>query len=321
MQYRLTYILPPRPGECVCLDCEFADGRELLELAVCDVDGSSLYDGRFKPRTLRRWMTEPHHITPEMVRSCPRFSHEVPAIQRIMDRARWIIGFSVEENDLPKLAHEGIARLGGKKVGDVRDLFWLVEGRDRGLDLFQGRGLAACCADTGVTLGDDAHSAGADTRATLECFVRLLDRMAARCGATAEAPMPFADAMKLYRDSYAEARLEYDRAQAAGHVYLLRRERGVMLKTRREPLEDETDVVADIPVADRKLAENDLRNRLRNKAVGGLRDIYRLSDGDIARLRRYTNTYDPERHQLVKQVSRLAGHLGAPDRSRQRGRR
>lgn len=307
----ISGITAPAGGRCVCLDCEFADGRELLELSVYDYDGTELYTHRFKPRTLRRWMTEPHNITPAMVAGEPLFADCVPQIQRLLSRAEYVVGFAVKENDLPKLSAEGIQGLYDKKIIDLRDLFWLVEGRERGLDLFQGRNLAACCEDLGVELGEAAHSASADTVATMQCVRILLERFAAQLPETASGPVAFDDVARHYLTRYAEAKDIYDREQAAGYAYLLMRPDGYMLKIRRErlPATDER-VVAEVPVADRKRAENDLRERLRNKRLGE-RDVYRLSENDIRRFRSYTNEYNPEFHALLGGAARLKGHFGA----------
>lgn len=306
----MVNVLNPEPGRCVCLDCEFADGRELLELSVFDISGVRLYGSRFKPRSLRRWMREPHHITPSMVADSPKFAACVDEIQQLADKARYVVGFAVSENDMPKLSQEGVRGLDDKMIGDVRDIFWLVEGCDRGLDLYQGRSLASCCSELGVALGADAHSAEADTRATLECFTMLLDRYAARIGGTPDNPLDFETVMQSYCKEFADAKFEYDKERASGWVCLISQPEGYRLKIRRvQPDAGVDDVALSVAVGDRKLAENDIRNYLRNKTVPGVRDTYRLTDGDLRKLSRYSNVYDPALHSLVGGVARLRSHF------------
>lgn len=52
-------------ADWICLDAEFAEGVEMLELAIMSGDGRMIYTQRFRPATLRRWRSYPHGITPE----------------------------------------------------------------------------------------------------------------------------------------------------------------------------------------------------------------------------------------------------------------
>ena len=95
-------------ADWICLDAEFAEGVEMLELAIMSGDGRMIYTQRFRPATLRRWRSYPHGITPEMVENEPLFAECRQEIQSIIDAASHVIGFAVAENDLRKLRQEGI---------------------------------------------------------------------------------------------------------------------------------------------------------------------------------------------------------------------
>lgn len=67
---------------CVCLDAEFVEGNELIELSIFALDRTQIYSQRFKPARYKNWDSSIHHITPEMVEI---HHHSTTAVNRFSD--------------------------------------------------------------------------------------------------------------------------------------------------------------------------------------------------------------------------------------------
>lgn len=92
------------------LDGEFTKLRgELLELAIVDYNGDTIYYQRFRPKNSKEWKrTERiHHITPEMVKDCPFVEQEREKIQAIINKAKVVISKNISSDRLV-LNKEGI---------------------------------------------------------------------------------------------------------------------------------------------------------------------------------------------------------------------
>ena len=113
--------------DIICLDAEFTESEELLELSVFNLDGKEVYHRFFKPEQISEWRTDIHHITPEMVADEPTFAQCREEVQRLLDSAFALTGFAVG-NDLRVLTRSGIAGLETKRMIDVKDMYWYLRG-------------------------------------------------------------------------------------------------------------------------------------------------------------------------------------------------
>lgn len=304
--------------EVICLDAEFANaeggaasaryGQELLELSVFGFDGTEVYRSRFKPARHKVWNLVPHGITPQMVASAPGVKECLGTIQEVMDAAKYIVGFALE-NDLRELKAAGVRGLDAKHVIEVKHWFWIVYGLDHGLDLFNGIGLERCCEQLGIEFDEEVrHSASGDTEATLRCFRKLYDAFV-EADEECDATTPFAKVVERFESVYGPRKREYDRMQAAGYAYLTPRGEGLyrldVVQKRRNVAPDSG--VVEISVENRKLAERELRSKLaRRMSRPGL---YALKHSDFDMFSAYrapfSDDYDADEARLDKALSRL----------------
>ncbi len=295
-----------KPQKCVCLDAEFVEGDELIELSVYGLDRKEIYHQRFSPVHYSKWDSSIHHITPEMVADAPAFSECLPEIQEIIDNADALIGFAIE-NDIFHLERQGVERLQQKKILELRDWFWINHGKENGLDLFQGVSLEKVTAQLDVSFGTDGmHSASGDTLATLDCFLKLLDSF---CQRNAIASDDIATATDRFAEVFAVEKEAYDRAHAEGYAVLLRiGDNGYTLRVRREEPQQSPRVAAIVRVADRKRAAVELHNMMARRPMLG-KGVYRLNNKDIDRFKAYTNGFDSEEHALFKKLEKLSSRF------------
>lgn len=302
------------PLKCLCLDAEFASARdilEMLELTIVDSEASIIYNHRFRPARLRRWNLVPHNISPAQVAAEPSFASCRPSIQRILDGADYIIGFALD-NDIRRLQAEGTRRLDSKKIIEIRDWFWLIYGRDHGLDYAQDIGLARCCAELGIELDPEkAHGAAYDTLQTLNCFHNLLGRFAA---SHADHPFTsFDDLVDCFSAEFAPAKEAYDLEAARGFCAIYRNTRPDathayrFIATHKAPDTDRSDLVAIIEVSNRRKAILDLSKMLFGKPISSQRFQFdRLTDNALARFLAYTNEADIDQVNFARDLMRLS---------------
>lgn len=288
---------------CVCLDAEFVEGDEIIELSIFALDGAELYHGLYSPQKYRDWDSTIHHITPDMVADAPGFGSRLPEVQRILDKAEYLVGFAVD-NDTSHMARQGVTGLELKRIIELRDWFWINHGAGAGLDLFQGVSLASVAESLGVSFGDEGmHSASGDTRATLECFRMLYRKFTGEDAVGGEA---FRQNVDAFDALYAERRDEYDRTHAEGYAFLVKYDNGYMLRVRREPPASSPRVVASVKVADRRRAEVELHNLMSKRQQTG-KGIYRLTAKDVEEFKAYTNGFDSEEHAYFNKLKKLSG--------------
>lgn len=293
----------PAEESCVCLDAEFVEGNELLELSVYDLSRKLIYHSRFKPAGYKSWDSSVHHITPGMVADAPAFVSELPAIQRIVDRATHLIGFAIS-NDISHLRSQGVKNLEKKQIIELRDWYWINHGKAAGFDLFQGISLASVAESLNLDFGEEGmHSASGDTLATLDGFLMLLERYRSTRGLEGEA---FARVIEIFNEEFSREKLEYDREHAEGYAYLVRTaEGGYALRLRREEPRPSSRLVASIKVADRQKASVELRN-LFSKRQQPTKGVYRLRPSDIEKFRNYVNDFDSDDHAIFKKLQGLS---------------
>lgn len=247
-------------GECIGLDAEFTGSNEMLELAVIDIAGETIFESLFTPARSRRWSRVPHGITPAMTKGKPKFAWRVPRVQRIVNKARYLVGFALE-NDIAHLRAEKVEKLDTKQVLDLRDWFWHIYGRHHGFDYREGVGLSTICDELQVsddTLGP--HRAASDTRCTLRCFTMLLERFVDRNGLR---EADFHTVVRRFYDEFEVSMAEYRRAAAAGFISLMLTDEGTpVIKANKERPADSDRLLFSTAVENRHAALGRLAERI-----------------------------------------------------------
>lgn len=292
--------LPEGGYPLLCFDTETTNHGELLELSVFDIDGNEVYHEYFKPRA-KSWPTEIHHITPEMVQDCKRFSHHKYNVQGLLNSTKYLVGCALT-NDLHTLKRYGIDLHGKHKVMDIQNWYWLLNDDSNRLEKHQ-TGLAAIAERYNLGFGEEqAHSATADTRLTLECFKALVEHFMLNKPTDSDiSPAENTETFlsvnmdkidRLYTEAYKLAMHEYRMMNSKGFINVVTREQGFSFKyTRFEP-EDKEKIVLSVPVTDRVKAEIDLRKHFECKQVKGFTGIYNFDESDFEYIRQYRNTID-----------------------------
>lgn len=289
------------------LDAEFAI-NEILELSMSVWDSTSDEEGRevlhelFRPRNEHRWpgSERVHHISPKMVAAKPHFSKFRKKIQILIDSADCLGGFAIE-NDVAALMREGITGLEDKPYIDVRDIHWLLHGRDQGVELDARKGLAVTAADLGVEFSEsDAHGASYDTLKTQECLMMLWDSFLRRYPVAEDSDLT---PLQHYSAVWEEAKSEYYREFARGWISLIPAEGGYRIKASRMQPEDGKYPLS-IPVAARQKALNELDAMLDRRRSATDANVYDLRPSDMKKIEQYTNVYDEQEatHRKMHQL-------------------
>lgn len=190
MQYEdctnLERILQENPYfyDAIVIDCEttgighyeMVGGHErrnyILQLSIISAhDGTKLFNGYFKPR-IKSWpeASRINGITWETVKNMPTFKHELPKIQKIITKAKVIIGYNVSF-DLGFLDHEGIVYDDDKIIIDVmEDYAAFVGDMHDYFHTYTWKKLVVAAARAGFdwkSCPAEAHNSWADCLATL----------------------------------------------------------------------------------------------------------------------------------------------------------
>ncbi len=291
----------------LCFDSETTNHGELLELSVFDLSGNEVYHKYFKPRA-KKWPTDIHHITPEMVADCKRFAEHRSEIRELLNSTRYLAGCALS-NDLNNLRRHGVRLNDGHTVFEIQNWYWLLNDPSNRHEKQQA-GLAAIAERYGLTFGDEhAHSATADTRVTLECFKALasdFDVQFSDDRAPSIEPMLSADSdvevatnaltalYKRYSKAFQYAMQVYRMNNSAGYINVVRREQGFSLKYTRFEQTGNENILFSVPVEDRVKAETDLRNYFEPIQIKGFTGIYRMKSKDFDYIKEYRNTIDIE---------------------------
>lgn len=287
----------------ICLDAEFADNEELLELSAFNPEGKEVYHSYYRPAQIDRWRTDIHHITPEMVAKERTFAECRQEVQRLLDGAFAITGFAVG-NDMRVLTRSGVKGLDEKRVIDVKDMYWYMRGRSEEMSPYAVPSLLVCANSLGLEFSEDeAHSASADTEATIRCFNLLMQEFQTAEGIEGE------DAVDSFRDRIAGAIADFVEKMAAGYIKVFKAGDVHKVKYGRLPEEDRKNLLLEVAVADRYKAEYDLRKLLKKKEVPDKHSVYKLTPTLIGQISVYKNTYDAEESAWCKKVVRNLGRL------------
>ena len=282
----------------ICLDIEATDGGEMLELSVIrPSDLSTACHSYFRPARARTWPISEaiHHITPAMVKDAPTVVHQRKKIQNVIDAADGIVGFAVD-NDIRYLQASNINVSEDKKIIDVRDWFWYYRGRDLGIEFGNVPRLAKCAEYLGFEFSEEseAHSAANDTLMTL----RLFDALVKESGLD----MPLTEAIKRFETLFDVERRLYAERMAHGYISLVRSPKGWLLKNNHQ--HPTADAEHSIEVAGRFQAEHDLREKFSKRESSTDSNFYDLRKSDIEFFNAYTNTYDPEKEEFYRHLTK-----------------
>ena len=289
----------------ICLDAEFADNEELLELSIFNKDGEEFYHSYYKPVHIDDWRTDIHHITPEMVADSPSFSEESENLQRIFNGADLITGFAVD-NDIRVLEHSGITGLGDKAILDVKDMYWYIKGRETEMSPFGVPSLIVCANALDIEFDENiAHSASVDTEFTLRCFNILLEEY--KSSDTGERSLN--EIIARFITDVQNAKSEYIAEGAKGFVRVFKAGDVHKVKYGHLPAEESGKLILEVEVEDRYKAEYEIRKMLKKKEVPGKYSVYKLTTKLLDDIKNYHNTYDAEESAWCKKIIRNLSRL------------
>jgi len=301
----MVYLIENWIMNIICLDAEFADNEELLELSVFNLEGEEVYHSYYRPEKIETWRTDIHHITPGMVAEEKPFSSKLDEVQRKLDTAFAVTCFAFD-NDLRVLSRSGIAVLQDKRVIDVKDMFWYMKGDESGMSPFSVPSLIVCANALGLEFGEvEAHSASADTEATLKCF-NLLFQEFCKAENNGEAEE---GAIDKFIDKISGKKEKFIEDSARGFVKVIKAGDNYKLKYGRQQESDVRGLVMEVEVSDRYKAEYELRKLLKKKEVPDKHSVYKLSSKQLEDIRNYSNKYDAEESAWCKKIVRNLGRL------------
>ncbi|MBD5280900.1 MAG: 3'-5' exonuclease [Bacteroides sp.] len=291
--------------EIICLDAEFTENEELLELSVFDLSGKEIYHRYYKPENISTWRTDIHHITPEMVANELPFSKRREEVQRLLDSSFALTGFAVG-NDLRVLSRSGITGMETKRVIDVKDMYWYLRGLKEEMSPFSIPSLLVCANTLGLEFSEeDAHSASADTEATLRCFTLLFEEFRAAEGEG----MTDEDIVDMFTVKIDRARARFVEESARGFVKIYKQGDTYKIKYSHVRDAETKSAIAEIEVADRYKAEYEIKKLLKKKELPDKWGIYKLTPKLLEEVKRYRNTYDAEESAWCKKVVRNLSRL------------
>ena len=282
----------------ICLDIEATDNGEMLELSIINhADCRTAYQSYFHPATARSWPNSQavHHITPQMVSDAPTVRKERKKIETIVNAADGIIGFAVD-NDIRYLNGNNIAVRDDIKVIDVRDWFWYYKGRHLDIEFGSVPRLAKCAELLGFEFSEEseAHSAANDTLMTIKLFDALVKE--------ADMGLPLDDAIARFERLFDEERRLHAEKMAHGFLSLICTPKGYLLKNNLH--QPASDAEFSIEVAGRYRAEHDIREKFRKREITPDIPVYDLRKSDIEFFKSYTNTYDAEKEEFYRHLTK-----------------
>lgn len=299
----------------IAFDAEFAI-QEILELSIFtheaddatspesfpDVVPEETFHQYFKPRTERFWpfSQKVHHISPKLVAHRPFITRFQDEIERQMKGADYLIGFDIH-NDINALENEGVSVGDTERIIDVKDLHWLVYGRENGVPLDGRKGLEVTAGELGMEFEDNkAHGASYDTLITMKCFLHLIGVYSKN-----HPEAGIKELLQLYREEWEFASDEYHREFAKGYLSLIPAAGGYRLKVSRNPARN---AELSIPVNARKRALNEVDAKFFKRLSKTDHSVYCLKPADIEWLKGYSNEYDSQEqiHQKMYELRHKA---------------
>lgn len=286
-----------------CLDAEFTENEELLELSVFNLNGEEVYHKYYCPEKIKDWRTDIHHITPDMVKDKSHFREQKGEVERLLSEAYALTGFALD-NDMRVLGHSGVEGLDDMKVLDVKDMYWYMRGRQEDMSPFSVPSLLVCANNLGLDFtADEAHSASADTKATLECFNLLWNEFRNGEGKGVSEK----DSIEKFHERIEEERGRFIEESAKGFIKVMKNGPYHKLKFGRIKESDNSGMLFDVEVPDRFKAEYEIRKSLKKKEVPGKPGAYKLGKKQLDEIRKYKNTYNAEDSAWCKKILKGMG--------------
>ncbi len=292
--------------EIICLDAEFTENEELLELSIFNLEGKEIYHQFYRPEKSTDWRTDIHHITPEMVALEKPFSQRREEVQNLLDSSFALTGFAVG-NDLRVLSRSGITGMETKRKIDVKDMYWYLRGIKEEMSPFSVPSLLICANSLGLDFKEEeAHSASADTATTLKCFNLLFNEFKKNEGSGLEDE----DIVDIFAGKIEHAKADYVKEGARGFIKIYRQGDTYKIKyAHSRDVEPTKTLIAEIEVADRYKAEYEIKKLLKKKELPDKWGIYKLTPKLLEQVKNYKNTYDAEESAWCKKVVRNLSRL------------
>lgn len=153
-----------------------ADTDELLQVSIIDSQGNTLFNSYIKPLYTDNWnkAMAVNHITPEMVANAPNILEVKQEINRILNSANIIVGYSTNF-DLSFLSAVGIENSKATVIDVMQDFADIYGEWSDKYGCNKGQKLTKCAEYYGYDWENDtAHDSLADCRATLYCYQKML---------------------------------------------------------------------------------------------------------------------------------------------------
>ncbi|MDE5874685.1 MAG: hypothetical protein K2H15_03480, partial [Muribaculaceae bacterium] len=244
-----------------------------------------------------------HHITPEMVEDKPFFRARREEVEQLLNDADALTGFALG-NDIRVLTRSGVKGLEDAKILDVKDMFWYLRGRQEEMSPFSIPSLLACSHKLGLNFSEnEAHSASADTEATLSCFNILLDEFRKEEGDGLKED----EILEAFRGRIDEERGRFVEESAKGFIRVYKNGPYHKIKFSRNLDPDKTGLELEVTVADRFKAEYEIRKSLKKKEVQGKIGCYKLTAKQLDEISKYRNEYVAEDSAWCKKILKGMG--------------
>ena len=180
-QFSEKFGVLAKEGKTIILDTEttgLESGDEILQLAIVDGEGKTLFNEYFRPEHTQTWPEAEavNGIRPADVVDKPPLSVHRKQIQRIIDDTDIIVIYNAEF-DLGMLRRQGIRIPREAVIVDMMILFAEIYGEwNDYYGNYKWQKLTKCADYYSYDWGtDEAHDALADCRATLYCMHKMRD--------------------------------------------------------------------------------------------------------------------------------------------------
>ena len=166
-----------RKSKIICIDIETTGldktDDEILQISIINGSGKVLYNSYIKPLYKMDWKEaeQINKIKWESVKNAPGIFEEKRKIDKILRKARLIVGYNHKAFDLPFLAAKGIDTAVKAEIYDVMLEFSYIYGEETEKG-YKWKKLTECAEYYGYT-NYKAHDALEDARATLYCYYAI----------------------------------------------------------------------------------------------------------------------------------------------------
>lgn len=195
------------------------ENDELLQLAVVDERGNTVFNRKFRPERLTSWeeAEKINYISPESVADAPAFAKMLPEINEMFAKCSVIAGYRTGF-DLAFLMKAGAVFPENTEVVDVQAMFIPVAGEwDWENGCYARQSLVKCAEFCGYEWSGSPHDALADALATLHCWKALVELITTSKETYKNLPTPEDDAcshkFKKLCKPYPDAMVSVERSE------------------------------------------------------------------------------------------------------------